>query len=100
MHYAPMNILLMHRNRVREVLTSTLHFVEEEYFLPKQNATTVIGIPSTQTMCCIQVKKLVSIILKRCDLRQVNTGQHLWAVCLREKRAVSITMEDMLHCCM
>src|SRR6476660_3342645 len=100
MHCAPMSTLSMHRNLLQEVLTNSLHCTEEEYFLPKQNARTATSIPSTQTMCCIQVKKLVSIILKRCDLRLVNTGQHLWAVCLREKRAVSITMEDMLHCCM
>ena len=45
MHCAPINTLLMHRNHLREVLTSPLQFVEEESFLPKQNATIAIALP-------------------------------------------------------
>src|SRR4051812_15852212 len=98
MHFAPTSTQLMHPNHLQEVLTGSLPSGEGEYFLPKQNATTATGIPSTQTMFCIQVKKLVSIILKRCDHRRENTGQHLWAVCLQEKKVAFITMEDLLRC--
>src|SRR4030095_4388314 len=100
MHFVPTNTRSMHPTLLMEALISSLHIAEEEYFLQKHNAITVINTLYMPIMNCTRAENLVSIILKRGDHQRGNTERRLLAVCLPGKKAASITMEDLPRCWM